>query len=104
MPNIRIKGADKGLVQSYALKISELSGLLNCSEDKIFIIDEGRKTIYADAKVKNPVYVVVEWKQRRDKEQLLSQHLTEHFQDYSNSVRVTFRDIDTQWYINGVKS
>jgi len=47
-------------VQSYATKISELSGLLNCSEDKIFIIDEGLETIYADAKVKNPVYVVVE--------------------------------------------
>ncbi|MCL8211659.1 hypothetical protein LD125_00621 [Mesoplasma sp. JKS002658] len=104
MPNIRIKGANKALVQSYATKISELSGLLNCSEDKIFIIDEGLETIYADAKVKNPVYVVVEWKQRRDQEQLMSQHLTQHFKDYSSSVRVTFRDFDNQWYINGIKS
>ncbi|ATG97683.1 DUF1904 family protein [Mesoplasma lactucae] len=103
MPNIKFSGVDKSVVEKYALKIDEIATLINANKEAIIFIATNDE-IFPKRGKQTPIFITVEWKQRLDKEEIFSKHLTEFFKEYSDSVRVFFTDINDKWYVNGNKA
>lgn len=98
MPVITFQGLpSKAIENYYEDQLDNLSHLIGANKEYIFfVIDEKTKIL----NLSSSAYIRVEWVARRDKEELLVNHLKKYFANYTNNLLVLFTEINGKLFIN----